>query len=231
MSSFCVLGDSVAKGIILDKVSEKYITTKNSCVELFKDMTGTPVKNLSHFGSTIVHATKLFYRHEKDMDPSDPVVLEFGSNDCDFQWAEIAEAPDAIHFPNVPLDQFVSKYSELIDLMREKGLSPILTNLSPIHAQKFFKWVSRGLDKDAILHWLKDIEHIYRWQERYSLAVHEIAIAKSVPLINIRKNFLEPHPLSDYLCEDGMHPNEKGHQLIAEALCNSYNNQEILLGR
>lgn len=231
MSSFCVLGDSVAKGIVLDKVTEKYITTKNSCVELFKDMTGNPVKNLSHFGSTIVRATKLFYRHEKDMNPADQVVLEFGSNDCDFLWAEIAENPDEIHLPNVPLDLFVSKYTALIDLMREKGLSPILTNLSPIHGQKFFQWVSRGLDKEAILHWLKDIEHIYRWQERYSLAVHEIAIVKNVPLINIRKKFLEPHALSEYLCEDGMHPNEKGHQLIAEALCNSYNHPEILLGR
>jgi acyl-CoA thioesterase-1 len=229
MSSFCVLGDSVAKGIVLDKVTEKYITTKNSAVELFKDMTGSPVKNLSHFGSTIVRATKLFYRHEKEMKPSDQVILEFGSNDCDFQWAEIAEHPDEIHLPNVPLAQFTSKYCALIDIMREKGLNPILTNLSPIHAEKFFQWVSRGLDKDAILHWLKDIQQIYRWQERYSIAVHEIAIIKRVPLINIRKSFLEPHDLDSYLCEDGMHPNEKGHQLIAEALCNSYNNPEIMM--
>lgn len=229
MSSFCVLGDSVAKGIILDKVTEKYITTKNSCVELFKDMTGNPVKNLSHFGSTIIRATKLFYRHEKEMKPSDQVVLEFGSNDCDFNWAEIAENPDKPHFPNVPLELFTSKYCALIDLMREKGLSPILTNLSPIHAQKFFDWVSRGLDREALMHWLRDIEHIYRWQERYSLAVHDIAILKKVPLINIRKKFLEPHILCDYLCEDGMHPNEKGHQLMAEALYNSYNNPEITM--
>lgn len=229
MSSFCVLGDSVAKGIVLDKVTEKYITSKNSCVELFKDMTGSPVKNLSHFGSTIVRATKLFYRHEKDLNPLDQVVLEFGSNDCDFQWAEIAENPDKVHLPNVPLDLFASKYSSLIDLMRDKGLSPIITNLSPIQAQKFFQWISRGLDKDAILHWLKDIEHIYRWQERYSIAVHEIAILKRVPFINIRKQFLEPHDLSEYLCEDGMHPNEKGHQLIANALCHSYNHPELML--
>ena len=222
MSSFCVLGDSVAKGIVLDKVTEKYITTKNSCVELFKDMTGNPVKNLSHFGSTIIRATKLFYRHEKDISPCDQVVLEFGGNDCDFQWAEIAENPEGVHFPNVPLDIFVSKYCALIDLMKGKGLSPILTNLSPIHAQKFFKWASRGLDRDAIMGWLGDIEHIYRWQERYSLAAHEIARLKEIPLLDIRKKFLEVHTMSDYICEDGIHPNEKGHQLIADALCNRY---------
>lgn len=229
MSSFCVLGDSVAKGIMLDKVTEKYITTKNGCVELFKDMTGNPVRNLSHFGSTIIRATKLFYRHEKEMKANDLVVLEFGSNDCDYQWGEIAEKPEGIHFPNVPLDIFTSKYEALIDLLREKGLSPILTNLSPIHAPKFFNWVSRGLDKEAILHWLKDIDHIYRWQERYSMAVQEIALSKNVPLINIRKEFLEHHELTDFLCEDGMHPNEKGHQLIANALCNSYNNPKTMI--
>ena len=231
MSSFLVLGDSVAKGIVIDAVTKKYITSKNGCVELFKDMTGSTVKNLSNFGSTIVRATKMFYRHEKEMQTEDQIVLEFGSNDCDYQWAEIAENPDKIHLPNVPLDLFVSKYSALIDLLREKGLNPILTNLSPIHAQKFFQWVSRGLDKEAILHWLKDIEQIYRWQERYSMAVHEIAITKKVPLINIRKNFLEHHNLSEYLCEDGMHPNEKGHQLMAGALCDIYNNPKILLSR
>ena len=231
MSSFLVLGDSVAKGIVIDAVTKKYITSKNGCVELFKDMTGSTVKNLSNFGSTIVRATKMFYRHEREMQTEDQIVLEFGSNDCDYQWAEIAENPDKIHLPNVPLDLFVSKYSALIDLLREKGLNPILTNLSPIHAQKFFQWVTRGLDKEAILYWLKDIEHIYRWQERYSIAVHEIAIMKRVPLINIRKNFLEYHDLSEYLCEDGMHPNEKGHQLMAGALCDIYNNPKILLSR
>lgn len=31
-------------------------------------------------------------------------------------------------------------------------------------------------------------------------------------------SFLEQKNYSDYLCDDGIHPNERGHELIAEAI-------------
>jgi len=222
MKSFCVFGDSVAKGVIFDVVSKKYSTTKQSCVELFKSVTGSSVRNLSHFGSTIIRAKNLIDRHENEFGHYDEIVLEFGGNDCDHNWAAIAENPQAQHFPNVPLEQFKKKYCEIIDNIRAQGGVPVMTTLPPLDARRFFDWVSRGLDRDAILLWLKDIEYIYRWQELYNLAVNEVANVKNVRLIDIRREFLSKRDIGDYICIDGMHPNEEGHKLIANALCRSY---------
>ncbi len=222
MNSFCVFGDSVAKGVIFDTVSKKYKTTKDNCVELFKSVTGSSVRNLSHFGSTILRGKTLIERHLDELPHYDEIVLEFGGNDCDHNWSEIAARPDGLHLPNVPLDEFKKKYCEIIDSIRVLGGTPVMTTLPPLLARRFFDWVSKGLDRDAILLWLKDIEYIYRWQELYNLAVSEIAIKKNVTLIDIRCEFLLKHDLGAYLCEDGMHPNEEGHKLIANALCRSF---------
>ena len=37
-------------------------------------------------------------------------------------------------------------------------------------------------------------------------------------MIDIRSAFLVRKDYTDYLCEDGIHPNEKGHRLIREAM-------------
>ena len=222
MNSFCVFGDSVAKGVVFDVVSKKYRTTKDSCVELFKLITGSSVRNLSHFGSTIIRAKNLVERYADEFGQYDEIVLEFGGNDCDHNWAEIAANPYGLHFPNVPLEEFKKKYCEVLDSIRARGGTPVMTTLAPIQARRFFDWVSKGLDRDAILIWLKDIEYIYRWQELYNLAVRDIAAKKNVTLIDIRREFLLKHDLGDYLCLDGIHPNEEGHKLIANALCRSF---------
>ena len=36
----------------------------------------------------------------------------------------------------------------------------------------------------------------------------------SAPVIDIRGAFLEQRRLGDFICEDGMHPNERGQHLI-----------------
>ena len=39
-----------------------------------------------------------------------------------------------------------------------------------------------------------------------------------VPVIDISSVFLEQRHLDDFYCQDGMHPNEAGHALIAETI-------------
>ena len=52
----------------------------------------------------------------------------------------------------------------------------------------------------------------------YSNLVCEIASASNIKMIDIRSAFLKLRNYSDYLCEDGIHPNEEGHRLIEEAI-------------
>ena len=223
MAKFCVFGDSIAKGVIYDALKSRYVLVKECCANLFEKATGFIVKNYAKFGSTITRGKEIYVKHADELAQYDRVVLEFGGNDCDFNWKEVSEEPDKTHLPNTDPHVFEQEYSELIDSVKENGGTPVLMSLPPLHAPRFFNWISKDLDRDAILHWLGgDMYYTYRWQESYNLAVCRLALEKNVPLVDIRQAFLEKINYEQYLCEDGMHPTKQGHQLISDVLCESW---------
>lgn len=67
------------------------------------------------------------------------------------------------------------------------------------------------------MRWLGSISTIYKHQEHYSEQVLRLAREEDVPVINIRKTFLEHGDVASLICEDGTHPNSKGQQLITKA--------------
>ena len=69
-----------------------------------------------------------------------------------------------------------------------------------------------------ILTFLGEVDFIYKWQEMYSAAIEKLAVEEKIPIIDIRSGFLNKEDYSDYLCADGIHPNEKGHLLISGVL-------------
>jgi lysophospholipase L1-like esterase len=157
-------------------------------------------------------------RHEAELSGKNGVILEFGGNDCDFNWANISENPDGDHICNTPIELFKRTYRELIERVRNAGCRPILMNLPPIDPDKYFRNVSRGLSAENILSFLGDIDRIYRWQEYYSLNVNVLAAECGIPLIDVRGAFLQEKNCFGLLCEDGIHPNEDGHAFISEAI-------------
>lgn len=209
-----VWGDSVLKGVIYDENRHKYKrleqnTALNKMVEL-----GMDVKNNTKFGMTAPKARDLMMRSlEKGVD-AEMAIIEFGGNDCDFKWAEIAEHPEMEHLPNTTLEVFKSCITEMVQALRKKGIKPVLMTLPPIHSEKYFAWVTRGLNQQAILSWLGDKELIYRHHESYSLMLMKLAKSLSCDLIDVRYPFLLKRDYYNYLCEDGIHPNEKGHGII-----------------
>ena len=74
--------------------------------------------------------------------------------------------------------------------------------------------MSKNLDPRAILKYLGDVQHIYRWQERYALAVAEIGSKLGCTLLNLREAFLVARDFKSLLCVDGIHPTPEGHRLI-----------------
>jgi len=148
----------------------------------------------------------------------DYTILEFGGNDCDYNWAEISKDPFREHICNTPISLFREKYMELIDSVRKNGGKPILLNLPPIDPKRYFKWASRGLDRKNILTFLGEVDAIFKWQEMYSAVVEELAVKEKIPMIDIRSGFMSKKNFSNYLCADGIHPNEKGHLLISRAI-------------
>ncbi|NLJ31869.1 MAG: SGNH/GDSL hydrolase family protein [Clostridiales bacterium] len=221
IQSVCVFGDSVAKGVIFDSVHQKYILLKDSFLNLLSRAGNIAVNNYSKFGCTVTKGGEILKKHQNELCKYDFTVMEFGGNDCDFDWAEVSVAPENFHIPKTPVSEFEARYSSMIDQVKRCGGSPVLLSLPPIDAKRYFTWISRGLNAENILRFLGDIEYIYRWHEMYNLAVYRLAIEHHVPLIDISSAFLKTENYQSLICEDGIHPNENGHKLIGSTIAST----------
>ena len=105
---------------------------------------------------------------------------------------------------------------------------PVLLSLPPIDSKKYFNKVSTGLNAYNILDWMEgDKQFITNWHERYNIEVFKLAIDNNIPIIDITSVFLEQKNYGKFLCDDGIHPNEQGHQLIAESIKKQLDNYEL----
>ena len=216
--SLCLLGDSVFKGVVFDSVKNKYTYLKDSFVNAFAAATGIAVDNFAKFGCTIVKGLEIASKRAHMFPEYDFVVLEFGGNDCNFNWEEISNAPEAEHKPATPLDEFKKSYLSLIEQVRSTGAKPLMFNLPPIDASRYFAWLSKGLNAENILKWLGDVDHIFRWHKSYNDAICLIAEETGTPLVDVRSDFSKTPDFREYLCDDGIHPNSKGHRIIFETV-------------
>lgn len=219
MKNACLFGDSIAKGIAFDDLSGKYTILKNNFASLAADSLGVLLMNKAKFGCTIKKGQEVISKIIRPPDSKkafDYAFLEFGGNDCDFNWKEISMDPLAEHLPNTPLPEFVRTYGEIIDDLKMHDILPVIMTLPPLVADAYFEWISRDVDrKDNILSWLGgDVETIYHWHERYNSAVWEVASKNGTRVIDIRKTFLEKKDVRRFLCTDGIHLNQDGHELV-----------------
>ncbi|MDR1899888.1 MAG: SGNH/GDSL hydrolase family protein [Treponema sp.] len=218
-----VFGDSILKGVQVNAENKRYCVNNHIDIEQICRKHSVVINNYSLFGSTIKKCGSMLQKHIGHGKSYDIVVMEYGGNDCDFNWKEIADNPDAEHTPNTPLDIFFATYCQIIDTLRAKCIVPILTNLPPLEPQKFFDWFCGGLNKDNILKWLGGINTIYRVQETYSRMVEKIAFETKTRLVDLRGAFLKYRRIENLLCEDGTHPNTEGQKIITDAFLNFAN--------
>ena len=216
--SLCMIGDSVTKGVVLDEVKNKYIFLKESFLNLVTEKADAKIVNYSKFGCTVTKGAEILKKHIEEISTYDHIALEFGGNDCDFDWNEVSSAPEDIHLPHTPIDEFIEKYRGMIKKIRDYGGTPVIINLPPLEPLKFFRWVSKGLNEDNILRWLADVETIFRHHESYNDAVCRLARLESVLLVDVRSEFLRRKDYASLICDDGMHPNAKGHEIMSEVM-------------
>jgi len=219
MGTITAFGDSVLKGVIYE--DEHYRVSDGSFQKICEEYFGITIENKARFGSTITRGESVFSKNLSLIKESDGdyVVLEFGGNDCDFNWKEVSEDPDREHLPMSTISNFVETYTNIINDIKDLGKIPVLLSLPPIDSERYFRQISRGLSGENILKWMRnDKQYITNWHERYNIEIFKLAIATQVPVIDITSVFLEQKQYSRFLCEDGIHPNEEGHKLIAKAI-------------
>lgn len=217
--NFLVLGDSISKGIIYNEEKEKYISLKGNYVDLLQNSLKGTINNVAKFGNTILRGIERLQRDVLKNKP-DIVLIEFGGNDCDFDWQEIADNPYGEHKPKTDFAVFKIHLKELIRTLENVNITPVLMTLPPLDPDRYFKWISKNnveIGKN-ILKWLGSVNKIYWWQERYNSAIISIAEETKTRLIDVRSAFLNYPDFRQFICADGIHPNEKGHEIIANKI-------------
>lgn len=215
-SEIHVWGDSLARGVVYREDKARYAISHERCTTRLAEALGQKVENHSGMGATVLDGLTWFAPFQGT--PGALCAVEFGGNDCDLDWARVAANPGEPISAKVPLDRFEEGLRLFVSRIRERGMTPLLVTPLPLHAERYYRWVSRGLDAGAILTALGDVNHIYRWQERYAIAVRNVARSERCALLDLRDALLAQPDYENLMCIDGIHPNDAGHKLLSDTV-------------
>ena len=211
-----IYGDSLMKAIVVDD-NYKYRPLEKPLLAQLQADTGAEIVSRARFGCTCQKGQIFLQKDlEKGLDCTH-ALLEFGGNDCDFDWHAVAAEPDGEHQPHTPLQQFLDTMTAMAKGLLSAGIKPVLMTLPPLHAQRYLDFIGKcGSDTGSILQWLGDVQMIYRWQEMYSGAIVRLADKLDLPLIDVRSHFLQRRDYSNLIARDGIHLTEAGYRLICD---------------
>ena len=221
------LGDSIIKGVLVRSEGERsrYSLADKSIVECCAEKLGGESLNLGKMGCTIEAGERILDRYLDKMSGAQYVLLEYGGNDSDYNWQEIAESPEKEHFPRTRLEVFEEVYERVICKIKEMGAIPLVLSLPPMDAERYFAFFSQKWEdgfRANVMRWLGGSTNtIMSGHELYNLATMRIAQRTGAQWIDVTSGLLKGHNFRAYLCDDGIHPNEQGQRMIAEAVLQS----------
>lgn len=215
-SEIHVWGDSLARGVVYHEEKGRYAISRERCTTRLAEALPCKVENHSGMGATVLDGLTWFQPFQGTAGAL--CAVEFGGNDCDLDWPRVAAHPTEPVTPKVPLEQYEATLAAFVGEIRARGMAPLLVTPLPLHAERYFRWVTRGLDADAVLRALGDVNHIYRWQERYAIAMQGVARRTRCRLLDLRDVMLSQPDYEQLMCVDGIHPNDAGHRLLSDAV-------------
>jgi lysophospholipase L1-like esterase len=215
LNKIICIGDSITMGKVWkDDERRPYITDK-SYPFILKNLLNTEVLN----GGVCDITSEQMLRNlscgmmfEKDS----VVLVEIGGNDCNLNWREIKRNPEGSHSPIIPLENFKENLVKLLSIIKGYGAVPVLCTLPPLDGEKYYNLLKRVFG-EGIKGWIDRNGGIYKWQENYSCAVKEMAQKTNTYIVDVRKAFLDSMDYRKFISFDGIHPNEEGYLLIANA--------------
>ena len=162
-----IFGDSILKGVMYSDAEKRYKLAKSSKYDLLKSFASS-IQNNSRMGSTIDKGMSLIKRSMPDDAQDTLTIMEYGGNDCDYDWKAISANPEMCYAPKTPVDKFVNLYRKAIAYAKKAGSHIVMVSLVPLDSERYMRWITRGLDYQNILRWLGDVDHLFRWQSYYN---------------------------------------------------------------
>lgn len=210
-----IWGDSIGKGVTFDSERDRPVICKSSC-EFYLKEKGYEVRNYARIGCTAPQGETLMT--DERLQKGGVAVIEFGGNDSDIDWSAVDREPEKpLHPAKVSIPEFREALLRMARRAEAAGMRPVLTTPVPVLAQRYLDFLGRTRNRENLLRYLGGADYIYRWQERYDIAVREAASRCGAYLLDLRERFLWEKRLEDVMSADGIHPNARGHKLICEA--------------
>lgn len=219
-----IFGDSLLQPIFIDS-ENRYAVSKAVDWQFIEQKLDIKIENLSRMGATIKYGYLNLLEYLKTNNDVFAAVIEYGGNDCDYNWKKVAFDNKTAHFPKTNINEFEDTLNIMINILKENNIKTILTTLPPISSLKYYNWItSTGLNKENIMMHLGDIEIISRHQESYSNVIEKTAYKQRVDIADVRQGFLLRKDYIKLMCEDGIHPNLEGEQIIVNTFLDKYAN-------
>ncbi|MDD4269843.1 MAG: GDSL-type esterase/lipase family protein [Pirellulales bacterium] len=197
------LGDSITNGAGLAGVKEAETFREIARRELTEKLGGkVEVFNAGRNGDIVTLATK---RLEKDVLDRQPriVTVMFGGNEAGFYRPETGGFADT---PRVGREQFKAAAGTVVDRLRAARITVVLMTCPPM-TERYWGMRLEAYRKHGINFLVKD----------YAEAIREVAAEKQVALVDVYRAFDQNRAWLDYF-PDGLHPDARGHRVIANLL-------------
>lgn len=217
INTIAVFGDSILKGIVTGTESgQMYDIAKGDSLTLASQALGFELLNFSAFGNIVTKGQRTLERQLSRGLQADAVIIESGGNDCDRDWIAMSKDPGASRDNRVPYSDFIRILDQMVQTVRSHKMTPILTTMPPLVYDRWFNTLCINANPDVILDVLgHDKMNLYRIHEYYSLGILHYAHTHDVQLVDLRRELLTLPDYPEYMCLDGIHPNEKGYAFIA----------------
>ena len=221
-SKAVIFGDSILRGIILNDEMKYRISSDINYEKIEKEL-DIKIINYAKMGCTITKGKKVIDSVLEKEPNIKYALIEYGGNDCDYDWSAVAEVASKAYLPKTPVEDFEQNLIAIIEALKSRGIKPILMTLPPINADKYFKWICRNITSVSnVMYFLGDVDIIYRRQELYSNVIASIGYRMGVDVVDIRNEFLIRNDFPELLCEDGIHLNDKGRDVMIQSFIRKY---------
>ena len=197
------LGDSITNGVGLAGVTEAE-TFREIVRRDLTERTGSKVEvvNAGVNGDIVTLAIERLNKDVLDRRP-DIVTIMFGGNEAGFYRPETNGFANT---PRVPREEFTATLAKLVDRLQAEEITVVLMTCPPM-TERYWGIHLAPYQKHGINFLVKD----------YAQSMRDVAAEKGVDLIDVYRSFHEDPRSLDYF-PDGLHPDARGHRVIADLL-------------